>query len=105
MEFGPNSVGKRALATITAIVDPTLHDFGDQDEGNNDYECGESRAARTFAKRGSSATSRTDHRWPETGSGTGSTSLTNRMNKPDGGDFQHISRFFLDLSQIATGVI
>lgn len=44
MEFGPNSVGSGTLATITAIVDPTPYDFGDQDEGNNDYECGESIA-------------------------------------------------------------
>ena len=31
---------------------------------------------------------------PETGSSAGSGADTNRMNKPDGGDFAHISRFF-----------
>jgi hypothetical protein len=31
---------------------------------------------------------------PETGSNAGSSALTNPMNKPDGGDFAHISRSF-----------
>lgn len=42
---------------------------------------------------------------PEIGSSGGSTAPVNRMDKPFGGNFQHISRSFLDLRQIATGVI
>jgi hypothetical protein len=30
---------------------------------------------------------------PDTGSNAGSNTLAARMNKPDGGDFAHISRF------------
>lgn len=43
-KIGTNAVGSGDLAAISAVADPTPYDFGDQDEGNNDYEYGESIA-------------------------------------------------------------
>ena len=42
---------------------------------------------------------------PRSGSTAGSTAVATRMNKRDGGDFEHISRSFLDLGQITTGMV
>jgi hypothetical protein len=44
-KIGPNAVGSFQLAHILTAEDPTPYDFGDQDEGNNDYLYGESIAA------------------------------------------------------------
>ncbi len=43
-KVGNNAVGSGDLATITVSQDPTPFDFGDQDEGNNDYLYGTSIA-------------------------------------------------------------
>lgn len=43
-KVGNNAVGSGDLATITVAQDPTPFNFGDQDEGNNDYLYGTSIA-------------------------------------------------------------
>lgn len=43
-DIAAGAVGSVELATIIEVVDATPVDFGDQDEGNNDYEFGSSTA-------------------------------------------------------------